>query len=702
MEPTSIVSLAGACLTLVVRTTRDLNDIAAKFHKMEQMVRLLVAQLNTITTTLAQLDRWLNRQPDLGSDVSGALAGAIEACTTVVNELAGFVARLKGGWLSSRFLWIWDEGQFAQYQRALDSQITALGLFLNVILLNSHTRRHSVLDVATNRNALREARDQASICSHRRRSTVSVGRSSADGLGRDVSSSSTLADPVTPLSPAAEALSTEFSPIAALPPLTGSAGRRDSDAATVTTTWTSSTGSSSRSSVFELEKLGRPRSWSSRGRQAHLAQNLCAAARAGDDATIRSLVGQGVDVNNSRYGLQPLDDGPERERERRLKSVLQRNLEPTPLHYAAEGGHASAVETLVSCGAELGARARRGRTPLHVASGAAIAALIQLGADTCARDEADQVPLHRLAADGQLEGVDAVLAAGTSPVDAQNKARQTPLHLACQNNHHDVAHALLGAGAYVNAADRDGLRPLHYLARHGRPPLVRLLRDANADVEAQALHLLRPLHDAARTGCPAVVEALLAASADIEATTDDGSTPLHLAVAATNDAPATVAVLLAARANVAAETAKNEQPLHLALRRGSVAIAALLLQHGADANARLRDGTVPLIQACSSTAAAQGTLSTVETLLARGADPSATNRPGASPLSAACSRPELASDLVRLLVANGASPRHQDFRALWRNGKLSIWEKRAAHAIMTEAAAPELRKSEVEWLMVAR
>ncbi|KKY13341.1 putative ankyrin repeat containing protein [Diplodia seriata] len=476
MEPMSIVSLAGACLTLVVRTTRDLNDIAAKFHKMEQMVRLLVAQLNTITTTLAQLERWLNGQPDLGSDVSGALVGAIEACITVVNELAGFVARLKGGWLSSRLLWIWDEGQFAQYQRALDSQITALGLFLNVILL----------------------------------------------------------------------------------------------------------------------------------------------------------------------------------------------------------------------------------TPLHVANGAAIAALIQLGADTCARDETDQVPLHRLAADGLLAGVDAVLAAGSSPVDAQNKARQTPLHLACQNDHHDVAHALLRAGAYVNAADRDGLRPLHYLARHGRPPLVRLLRDANADVEAQALHLSRPLHDAARTGCPAVVEALLAASADTEATTDDGSTPLHLAVAATNDAAATVAALLAARANVAAETSKNEQPLHLALRRGSVAVAALLLQHGADANARLRDGTVPLIQACSSTAAAQNTLSTVEILLAHGADPSATNCPGASPLSAACSRPELASDLVRLLVANGASPRHQDFRALWRNGKLSIWEKRAAHAIMTEAAVPELRKSEVEWLMVAR
>ncbi|KAL0257599.1 Ankyrin repeat domain-containing protein 16 [Diplodia seriata] len=495
----------------------------------------------------------------------------------------------------------------------------------------------------------------------------------------------------------------QFSPIAALPPLTGPAGRRDSDAATVTTTWTSSTGSS-RSSVFELEKLGRPRSWSSRGRQALLAQSLCAAARAGDDATIRSLVGQGVDVNNSRCGLQPRDDGPERERERerRLKSVLQRNLEPTPLHYAAEEGHASAVETLVSCGADLGARARRGRTPLHVANGAAIAALIQLGADTCARDEAGQVPLHRLAADGLLAGVDAVLAAATSPVDAQNKARQTPLHLACQNDHHDVAHALLRAGAYVNAADRDGLRPLHYLARHGRPPLVRLLRDANADVEAQALHLLRPLHDAARTGCPAVVEALLAASADVEATTDDGSTPLHLAVAATNDAAATVAALLAARANVAASTAKNEQPLHLALRRGSVAVAALLLQHGADANARLRDGTVPLIQACSSTAAAQDTLSTVEILLAHGADPSATNCPGVSPLSAACSRPELASDLVRLLVANGASPRHQDFRALWRNGKLSIWEKRAAHAIMTEAAVPELRKSEVEWLMVAR
>ncbi|KAF2141166.1 uncharacterized protein K452DRAFT_287883 [Aplosporella prunicola CBS 121167] len=60
-------------------------------------------------------------------------------------------------------------------------------------------------------------------------------------------------------------------------------------------------------------------------------------------------------------------------------------------------------------------------------------------------------------------------------------------------------------------------------------------------------------------------------------------------------------------------------------------------------------------------------------------------------------------DVVRLLIGprGGARPTHKVFRALWRNSRVGVWEKRAVHAVLNEVAEPNLRKDEAEWLIVA-
>lgn len=135
MEPASIVSLTGACLTLVMRTAKDLNDIVSKFRNVDHKVTLIEAQLNTITATISRLKDWLKTQQQISHGIYSDLSGAIGACTTVVSQLNGYITSLGKGRFKSKVKWVWEDSSLSEYQSALASQIAALGLFLNVILL---------------------------------------------------------------------------------------------------------------------------------------------------------------------------------------------------------------------------------------------------------------------------------------------------------------------------------------------------------------------------------------------------------------------------------------------------------------------------------------------------------------------------------------------------------------------------------------
>lgn len=115
----------------------------------------------------------------------------------------------------------------------------------------------------------------------------------------------------------------------------------------------------------------------------------------------------------------------------------------TPLHLAAFFGRTTAVERLLTAGAELNAVSRNAlrNTPLHaaVAGGHVDAALrlIERGADVNATDIGGHTPFHIAAEAGYIPVVKALLARGADAhvVDAEDR---TPLARAAARNHSEV------------------------------------------------------------------------------------------------------------------------------------------------------------------------------------------------------------------------------------------------------------------------
>ena len=191
--------------------------------------------------------------------------------------------------------------------------------------------------------------------------------------------------------------------------------------------------------------------------------------------------------------------------------------------------------------------------------------------------------LHWAAHWGDLDTVKLLLGVGAT-VNVANDHDVTPLSLACTNGNAAIADVLLKAGANPNVASPiTGETPLMTAARTGSLDVIRLLLDRGADVNAKEAHQGQTAAMwAAAEGHLAAVRVLIERGADVRARSKAGYTPFLFA-ARTGDVEL-MRFLLSAGAKVNEEAADGTTALLVATVRRHTTLAGFLLEQGADPN----------------------------------------------------------------------------------------------------------------------
>jgi ankyrin repeat protein len=219
-----------------------------------------------------------------------------------------------------------------------------------------------------------------------------------------------------------------------------------------------------------------------------------------DDAELAALlIKAGANVNTAnRYGVPPLALASTNGNAAVVKLLLEAGADAnaagkggeTVLMMAARSGSVDAVKALLVRGAKPEERERRGQTALMWAAAeghaAVVRALLEAGADINATIDSGFTPFFFAVREGSIDVVRVLLDAGVD-VNATLQRREkgaeaggvvntykpvgrgtSPLLLAVQNGHFELAIALVDAGANPNDV-RTGFSPLHTLVWVRRP-----------------------------------------------------------------------------------------------------------------------------------------------------------------------------------------------------------------------------------------
>ncbi|MDP2205992.1 MAG: ankyrin repeat domain-containing protein [Alphaproteobacteria bacterium] len=238
-----------------------------------------------------------------------------------------------------------------------------------------------------------------------------------------------------------------------------------------------------------------------------------------------------------------------------------------------------------------------------------------------------------------------------------------------QNCHENYVHALLQHGADPNAPDKEGRSAVHWAAIMGKDAVFDALWDAGGDVlrETAPDNGLRPLHYACLNNRLYIAEGILAECPPEHINApykETGDTPLHFA-AKHRDSQELIKLLLEHGANINARDANGETPVLRAVDTRDTLSVRTLLRSGADivksdTQTRLNP---PLFQLVNSRSAEN--LAVAEQLLDHGADPNGKahtnlNGPSIGESLIHFTIRYRANDLALLLLKNGADPHGTD------------------------------------------
>ncbi len=287
---------------------------------------------------------------------------------------------------------------------------------------------------------------------------------------------------------------------------------------------------------------------------------LIDAIKSRNAETVQSLLKEKVDVN-ARQG-----DGA------------------TALHWAVHLSDANSVDLLLRAGARTDVADDTGVTPLYLAclnrQGALVERLLQSRANANAALASGETALMTCARTGDAAGVKALLARGASVNAKEPGHDQTALMWAAAQAHPEAVNALLEVGADVRARSRSYIQTVtsEVTQRAGREEL-------NYDVPRGGSTASCSPRDRAT---PSLHAYSIAAGADVNDALPDGASALVVAAHSGNSAVAKVLLDKGADANAAAV---GYTALHAAVLRSDLDLVKALLAHQANPNAQMTKGT---------------------------------------------------------------------------------------------------------------
>lgn len=420
---------------------------------------------------------------------------------------------------------------------------------------------------------------------------------------------------------------------------------------------------------------------------------LHAAAKQDDVSIVKTLLASGVNVSaRDAHGTTALVCAVEFGRMDMCRVLLEHGADPNDtnnidwscLQIAASKGYTAIVDMLLCQDACMPPDNVKSPLRLAVESGSVstINLLLQSGCNAQTVDPYGCTLLHVAARSGRSHVIETLLHSGVD-IHSTDSSGETALHDAVWATHFDAVQTLAARGANLEAIDENGWTPLfRSVMRPQNLRITALLISLGADVhhvdasgktsihrvkDVETLRLL--LENGADINTPdteggsaflsicfwadvEMLKLMLEHGGNITATDNIGFTPLfHSASKNGNEAAVAFLIERGASVNPAPTASEATTPLYEAANRGHNEICKLLIEAGADVNAKNHEGWTPLHAATDECCD-----EVVQLLLERGADPNArsyTN--GMTPLLIAASwAPHPPCERVRLLLMHGA------------------------------------------------